>query len=108
MHALVNALAMAVMAQSITADAAAPRLGVYGETHERGVRLTIVVPDTAAASAGLQVGDVIFSLDGERVADIAGLTQAVRKRQVGQTVVVEFIRGAATHRVDAVLKKLRE
>ena len=108
MHAMVNALAMAIMAQSIAADAAAPRLGVYGETHERGVRLTNVVPDTAAALAGLQVGDVIFSLDGERVADMPGLTQAVRKGQVGQTVVVEFIRGAETHRVDAVLNKLRE
>jgi membrane protease YdiL (CAAX protease family) len=108
MHALVNALTIAIMAQSVAADAAAPRLGVYGETHERGVRLTIVEPDTAAASAGLQVGDVIVSLDGERVADFPGLTQAVRTRQVGQTVVVEFIRGAVTHRVDAVLKKLRE
>jgi membrane protease YdiL (CAAX protease family) len=108
MHSLVNTLAMAIMAQSIAADAAAPRLGVVGETHERGVRLTTVVPDTAAASAGLQVGDVIFSLDGERVADFAGLTRAVRKRQVGQTVVVKFIRGAETHRVDAELKKLRE
>ena len=48
MHAMVNALAMVVMAQSIAADAAAPRLGVYGETHERGVRLTKVVPDDAA------------------------------------------------------------
>ena len=108
MHAMVNALAMAIMAQSIAADAAAPRLGVYGETHEPGVRLTTVVPDTAAASAGLQVGDVIVSLDGERVADLPGLIQAVGTRQVGQTVVVEFIRGAATHRVDAQLKKLRE
>jgi len=108
MHSMVNVLAMAVMAQSIAADAAAPRLGVIGETHERGVRLTEVVPDTAAASAGLQVGDVIVSLDGERVVDLPGLMQAVRKRQVGQTVVVEFIRGAETHRVDAVLKKLRE
>jgi S1-C subfamily serine protease len=108
MHSLVNTLAMAIMAQSIAADAAAPRLGVYGETHERGVRLMEVVPDTAAATAGLQVGDVIVSLDGERVADMPGLTQAVRKRQVGQMVVVEFIRGAQTHRVNAVLKKLRE
>ena len=108
MHALVNALGMAVIAQSIAADSAAPRLGVYGETHERGVRLTDVVPDAAAASAGLQVGDVIVSVDGEHVADLPGLTQAVRKRQVGQTVVVEFVRGAETHRVDAVLKKLRE
>ncbi len=108
MHAFVNAMAMVFMAQSIAADAAAPRLGVYGETHERGVRVTDVGPDTAAASAGLQVGDVIVSLDGERVADLPDLTRAVRKRQVGQTVVVEFIRGAQTHRVDAVLKKLRE
>jgi membrane-associated protease RseP (regulator of RpoE activity) len=108
MHTLVNTLAMAIMAQSIAADAAAPRLGVSGETCERGVRVTTVVPDTAAASAGLQIGDVIVSLDGERVADMPGLTHAVRKRQVGQTVVVEIIRGAERHRVDAVLKKLRE
>jgi S1-C subfamily serine protease len=108
MHSLVNVLAMVIMAQSIAADAAAPRLGIIGETHERGVRLTEVLPDTAAALAGLQVGDVIFSLDGERVADMPGLTQAVRKRQVDQKVVVEFIRGAETHRVDAVLKRLRE
>ena len=108
MHALVNALAMAIMAQGIAADAAAPRLGVYGETHERGILLTKVVPGTAADSAGLRVGDVIFSLDGEAVADMPGLTRAVRSRQVGQNVVVEFIRGGNVQRVDAVLKKLQE
>ncbi len=85
MHALVNVLAMAVMAQSIAADAAAPRLGVSGETHERGVRLTNVVPDTAAASAGLQVGDVIVSLDGEPVADMVRLDAGpFVSRHVGQ------------------------
>jgi membrane protease YdiL (CAAX protease family) len=107
MHALVNALAMAVMAQSIAADAAAPRLGVYGETHARGVLLTNVFPRTAADTAGLRVGDVIVSLDGEPVADMSGLTRAVRSKQVGQSVVVEFIRGGQTHRLDAVLQKLR-
>ena len=44
MHALVNALAMAIMAQGIAADAAAPRLGVYGENARAGIRLTKVVP----------------------------------------------------------------
>jgi putative serine protease PepD len=56
----------------------------------------------------LRVGDVIFSLDGDPVADLGTLTQAVRRREVGQKVVVEFIRGGKAQRVDAVLKKLRE
>lgn len=108
MHAMVNAFAMVVMAQSIVADAAAPRLGVYGEPHERGVLLLDVVAGTAAESAGLRVGDVIVSLDGEPVADMVRLTRAVRSKQVGQSVVVEFIREGQVHRVDVVLRKLRE
>jgi membrane protease YdiL (CAAX protease family) len=108
MHAMVNLLAMAVMAQSIAADAASPRLGVYGETHAQGVLLKDVVSGTAADTAGLRVGDVIVSLDGVPVADFASLTRAVRARQVDQKVVVEFVREGQTHRVDAVLKKLRE
>jgi membrane protease YdiL (CAAX protease family) len=108
MHAFVNALAMAIMSQSAAADAAAPRLGVIGEAHERGVSITSVGPDTAAAKAGLRIGDVIVSLDGEHVADLPGLTRAVRRRQVGQTVVIEYLRGMETHTVEAVLKKLRE
>ena len=51
---------------------------------------------------------MIFSLDGEAVADMPGLTRAVRRRQVGQNVVIEFIRGGKVQRLDAVLKKLQE
>jgi membrane protease YdiL (CAAX protease family) len=108
MHAMVNAFAMMVIAQSIAADAAAPRLGVYGETYEQGVLLKDVGPGTAADTAGLRVGDVIVSLDGEPVADFAGLTRSVRKRRVGQRVVVDFIREGQARRVEAVLKKLQE
>jgi membrane protease YdiL (CAAX protease family) len=108
MHAMVNAFVMVVMAQSIAADAAAPRLGVVGETHEQGVLLKDVVPGSAADTAGLRVGDVIVSLHGEPVADFASLTRAVRKRQVGQKVVVEFVRRGKVEQVEAVLKKLRE
>jgi membrane protease YdiL (CAAX protease family) len=52
MHAMVNAVAAAIMAQSIAADAAAPRLGVYGDTHERGCVITDVVPGSAADLEG--------------------------------------------------------
>jgi S1-C subfamily serine protease len=108
LHILVNAVVMAVMAWGIAADDAAPRLGVYGETHQDGCLVTKVVPGSAADTAGLQIGDVVISLDGDPVADLRSLTRAVRSKQVDQKVVVEFIRGGQTHRVDAVLKKLQE
>ena len=92
MHAMINAFAMVVMAQSIAADAAAPRLGVYGEPHEQGVLLKDVRPRTAADTAGLRVGDVIVSLDGKPVADFVSLDPS-RSCEPGRSkVVVEFIR----------------
>jgi membrane protease YdiL (CAAX protease family) len=105
MHSMVNALAMLVMAQSI---AATPRLGVIGENHTRGCVIKEVVPHSAADQAGLHLGDVIVKFDGEPIPDFASLVQAVRKTQVGQTVVVEVIRGREVQRVDVVMKKLRE
>jgi membrane protease YdiL (CAAX protease family) len=108
LHTLVNAVVMAVMVWGIAADAAAPRFGVYGETHQDGCLVTKVVPNTAADTAGLQIGDVVITLDGDPVADMRSLTQAVRTKQVGQKVVVEFIRRGKTHQVDAILKKLQE
>jgi membrane protease YdiL (CAAX protease family) len=105
MHFLVNVLGMAVMASGI---ADPPRLGVAGETHADGCLLTAVMPGSAAETAGLRVGDVVISLNGESVADMRSLTQAVRRKQVGQEVVVEFIREGKAQRVTAVLTKLRE
>jgi len=105
MHSMVCALGMAVTAWGI---AAAPRLGVSAETHEGGCLVTTVEPGSAAEAAGLRVGDVIKSLDGVLVADMRSLSRAVRSKQVGQEVVVEFIRGGKAQTVTAVLKKLRE
>ena len=105
MHFMVGALLMAIMASGI---AAPPRLGVFGETHEGGCLLTVVVPGSAAESAGLRVGDVVIRLDGDSVADMRSLTQAVRRKLVGQEVVVEYIRGGQAQRVTAVLTKLRQ
>jgi membrane protease YdiL (CAAX protease family) len=105
LHTLVNAVAMAVMAWAI---ASTPRLGVSGETHARGCLLTTVTPGSAADQAGMQTGDIVISLDGNPVADFRSLTQAVRRRQIGQTVVVEYLRGKDVYRVDAILTKLQE
>jgi S1-C subfamily serine protease len=102
---MVNMLGMVVMASGI---AAAPRLGVSGKTHEGGCLVTAVVPCSAAETTGLRVGDVVKSLNGDAVADVRSLIQAVGRKQVGQEVVVEFIREGKAQRVTAVLTKLRE
>jgi membrane protease YdiL (CAAX protease family) len=108
LHALVNATGMTLIAWGIATNAVAPRLGVSGETDERGCRLTMVAPGSAADTAGLRVGDVIVTLDGEPIADLTSLTQAVRSKRLGQKVVIEFIRNGEPHQVEAVFKKLRE
>ena len=88
-----NAVGMVLLAWSLAADAAAPRIGVLGEAHQGGCLVTEVVPGGAAETAGLQVGDVITAVDGESVADIPGVARVVRKHQVGDTVSIEFLRG---------------
>jgi S1-C subfamily serine protease len=57
---------------------------------------------------GLQVGDVITAVDGEPVADVAGVARVVRKHQPGDAVSVESFRGGKARRVDVVLVRLKK
>jgi membrane protease YdiL (CAAX protease family) len=108
LHVAINAVGMTYITWAIAADAAAPRLGVRGEAHKGGCLVTEVAPGSTAATANLQVGDVITAVDGEPVADILRLSQVIRRKRVGDTVSVEFIRGGKAQRVDAVLKGLKQ
>jgi membrane protease YdiL (CAAX protease family) len=108
LHTAVNGVGMAFIAWSYVAEAAAPHLGVYGSTNAAGCQITKVVPGTPADKAGLRFGDVISSLGGKAVVDLPSLTKAVRGKQVGEKVVVEFIREGTVHRVDVVLQRLQE
>ena len=63
------------------------------------VRLVKVDPDSAAGKAGLEVGDVIVSFDGEPVRTMSALVAAVReKAAVPISLVIE--RGGARHAVE--------
>ncbi len=105
LHSMVNVLWIVMMFWAV---AAAPRLGVVGETDERGCKVTVVAPASAAETAGLRVGDVITAVDGEPVRDLQNLAQIIRSKVVGDQVVVELIRDGAAQRVDVVLKKQQE
>ncbi len=68
-----------------------------------GVRLTGVRSGSPAERAGIRAGDIIIALGGMRVADLYGMTDALRARQPGDTVVVVVKRGAEELRLTAVL-----
>ncbi len=57
-----------------------------GLTRTRGARITGVTPDSPAAQAELQKGDVILDFDGVRVANDSHLINLVKSTEVGRAV----------------------
>ncbi len=60
---------------------------------EWGVILGDVFPQTPAAAAGLQIGDVVLTLDGKRMENGRQFDVNLYRRAVGDTVMVEVVRG---------------
>ncbi|HET8606241.1 MAG TPA: trypsin-like peptidase domain-containing protein [Gaiellaceae bacterium] len=79
-------------------------LGVsIGDAPGGGVRVGAVKPDSPAAKAGLQVGDVITALDGHSVADSAALGLAVDGHEPGDKVTLTYTRGGSSQTVTLTL-----
>lgn len=57
-----------------------------------GLYLDGIVLGLGAEAAGLQSGDVLVTLDGKPVSDMASLAAAVGSHQAGDTVAVEYYR----------------
>ncbi|GIW95794.1 MAG: hypothetical protein KatS3mg110_3835 [Pirellulaceae bacterium] len=57
-----------------------------------GVRVSSVRPDTPAARAGIQTGDVIVKLGDMAIPDLEALAEALRQHRPGETVTVVVIR----------------
>jgi len=63
---------------------------VYGFTN--GVIVGTVTPNGGAAKAGLQVGDVLVSIDGRNIKDGDDLVNDISARHVGSTVKIGYLR----------------
>jgi S1-C subfamily serine protease len=61
-----------------------------------GVRVGSVRPGSGAEHAGLKPGDRLLALGGVKTSNLRALADALKDLQPGQTVDVEFARGAAT------------
>ena len=70
---------------------------------DRGARIADVRAGTPAARAGVREGDVVTSVDGERVRSGDDLRAAVDEHEPGDTLALEIRRGGQTRTLDVEL-----
>lgn len=67
----------------------------FGGPKEAGVIVESVAPDSPADKAGVRVGDILLSVDGNEVKSAASVRSALRDKKDGDAVRLEVQRGRA-------------
>ncbi len=79
---------LGVSIQDVTPDLAKQ----FGLKETRGALVSEIIPDSPAAAAGIQGGDVITAFNGKTVDSTSTLRNTVAQTPVGRTVKVELLR----------------
>ena len=74
-----------------------------GSATRTGAEITSVGADTPASKAGLQVGDVVTAVGGERVESALSLVAHIRERSAGDEVTLTVLRDGKTIDVKTTL-----
>jgi membrane-associated protease RseP (regulator of RpoE activity) len=77
----------------------------FGVKEGRGLCVAKVLEDSPAEKAGLRVGDVIVSADGERVERVNALQRLIQEKNKGEKITLEYIRDKKTKTVDVEVEK---
>ncbi len=83
---------LGVSIQDVTPDLARQ----FGLKDTRGALVSEIIPDSPAATAGIQSGDVITAFNGKTVESTSILRNTVAQTPVGKTVKVELLRDKKT------------
>ena len=81
------------------------QLGVLIKEHEDGVEVTSVIEESAAEKAGVEIGDVITSVDGAAVKTPDDLVKLIREKGIGDKVTIHLERGNKKKKVNATLEE---
>ena len=77
----------------------------YGLPIDSGAIVQRVVSGAPADKAGLEAGDIIVAIDGTAVGSMDKVVLEIRRREVGDTVTVEYYRGGEKNQATAVLEE---
>jgi serine protease DegS len=77
-------------------------IGFYPQAGQDGIAVSGVVPGGPAATAGLQRGDLVLSVDGEAVGGLRPLYRALWRRRPGEVVGMQVLREESIHVVEVV------
>ncbi len=75
----------------------------FAESEDAGIMVDRVIDGSPAARAGLQVGDVITSIDGELVKNSYELTGQIRRHEPEDQVSLEIFRDGQRQLIDVTL-----
>ena len=101
-HGKVSRGALGVSIQDLTP----PLAEAMGVKAPGGAVVSQVVPQSAAAKAGIEAGDVIIGLDGEPVLGSGPLRNEIGQKQPGDTVRLTLLRDGKERTVTATLDAL--
>ena len=79
--------------------------GHFGAPGDAGAMIGKVEKDSPASRAGLEVGDIVTSVDGERVSSGWELARSIWRKETGETVKVEVVRNKATRTVNVKVEE---
>ena len=74
-----------------------------GRTHERGLLIVELVPESPAARGGLLLGDILVAVDGQAVDDGESLQALLSGERVGRSIGVQVLRGGTPLALDVTV-----
>ena len=80
----------------------------FGAPKDAGVLVGTVEPDSPAAKAGLQVGDIITAVDGERIESARELSRSVRRRKEGEKIRIDVLRDRSPKSLNATIVERKD
>ena len=95
---------LGVSVQRMTDDLAAG----LGVAEARGALVAATMPESPAAAAGIEAGDVIVAYDGKSVGGPRRLARLVSETRAGEAVTVAVLRGGDETRFEVEIARLAE
>lgn len=95
---------LGVLIQEVNRDLAES----FGLSRPRGALVAEVMPDSPAAEAGLQAGDIVLAFEGEDIERSADLPPMVGRTPVGEEVDLTVLRQGSERTVEVEIGRLPE